>query len=253
MATVLVDNALSQSRGTRRRWFYVAVSLLITVTALAGFGPSFYESLVLGVSRHWTIHAHAAVFLGWLALLIGQAVLAARGQIALHRRIGNFGIAYGIAVLILGFVVGFAVPATYVEAGTWTLDRAASFLATILADMVLFGGFFGAAIAYRGRPEVHKRLMLLAAVALILPGVARLWFIEARFAGGPNAAALGTLLFVWLVPLFAAMAYDFATARRIHPVYWTGVAISVLSIARFPLSQTESWRVFGRAFLAPML
>ena len=113
--------------------------------------------------RHWAIHVHAAVFLGWLALLIGQTVLAASGQIALHRRVGNLGIAYGIAVVILGLVAGFVVPATYVKAGTWPLDRAASFLATIFGDMVLFGGFFGAAIAYRGRPELHKRLMLLAA------------------------------------------------------------------------------------------
>jgi hypothetical protein len=196
---------------------------------------------------------HAAVFLGWLALLIGQTVLAARGQIALHRRVGNVGIAYGIAVVILGFVAGFAVPATYVQAGIWPLDRAASFLATIFGDMFLFGGFFAAAIAYRRRPEIHKRLMLLAAIALILPGVARLWFIEAMFAGGVSARVLGVLVLVWLAPLLVAMAYDLVTTRRIHPVYWIGAAVSVASIGRFPLAQTDVWRRFGRAVIAPLL
>jgi len=253
MSTTLEDHALLRSRPVRRPWFYTGVSVLITIIVLAGFGPALYESLVLGVPRHWAIHVHAAVFLGWLALLIGQTVLAARGQIALHRRVGNLGIAYGIAVVILGLVAGFVVPATYVKAGTWPLDRAASFLATIFGDMVLFGGFFGAAIAYRGRPELHKRLMLLAAIALILPGVARLWFIEAMFAGGVSARVLGVLVFVWLVPLLVAMAYDLATARRIHPVYWIGAAISVASIGRFPLAQTDLWRGFGRAVLAPLL
>jgi hypothetical protein len=253
MATALDDHALPRSRPVRRRWFYTGVSVLITVIVLAGFGPALYESMVMGVPRHWAIHLHAAVFLGWLALLIGQAMLAARGQIALHRRVGNVGIAYGVAVLIFGFVAGLTVPAAYVEAGTWPLDRAASFLATIFADMALFGGFFGAAIAYRSRPEIHKRLMLLAAIALILPGVARLWFIEARFAGGPNPAALGILVLVWLTPLLVAMAYDLMTVRRIHPVYWIGAAVSLVSIARFPLAQTDAWRAVGRAMLARFL
>jgi hypothetical protein len=253
MATTLEDHTPLRARRVRRPWFYTGVSVLITIIVLAGFGPSLYESLVLGVPRHWAIHVHAAVFLGWLGLLIGQTVLAARGHIVLHRRVGNVGIAYGIAVVILGFVAGFVVPATYVEAGTWPLDRAASFLATIFGDMMLFGGFFGAAIAYRRRPEVHKRLMLLAAVALTLPGVARLWFIDAMFAGGLSARALGIGVFVWLVPLLVAMAYDLATRRRIHPVYWIGIAVSVASVGRFPLAQTDLWRDFGRALLAPLL
>lgn len=220
---------------------------------LTGFAPSLYESLVLGVSRHWVIHLHAAVFLGWLALLIGQAVLAARGHIALHRRIGNVGIAYGVAVLVLGLVAGLLVPVNYVEAGIWPLDRGASFLATIFADMALFGGFFGAAIAYRRRPEIHKRLMLLAAVALALPGVARIWFIASMLAGEPDATALVTLSAVWLLPVLAAMAYDLATSRRVHPAYLIGAVILLVSIARVPLAQTDVWRAFGRAVLTPLL
>jgi hypothetical protein len=253
MATALDVHTFARPRRAQRRWFYTGVSVLITVIVLAGFGPSLYESLVLGVPRHWAIHLHAAVFLGWLVLLIGQTVLAARGQLALHRRIGNVAIAYGVAMVILGLVAGLVVPAVYVEAGIWPLARAASFLATIFADMALFGGFFGAAIAYRRRPEIHKRLMLLAATALILPGVARLWFIEAMFAGGVGAGDLSVLVIVWLAPLFVGMAYDLATARRIHAVYWIGVAISVVSLARFPLAQTGAWRAFGRAILAPLL
>jgi hypothetical protein len=95
--------------------------------------------------------------------------------------------------------------------------------------------------------------MLLAAIALALPGVARLWFIEAMLAGGMNPAALGVIVLVWLTPLLVAMVYDVVTARRIHPVYWIGAAVSVVSIGRFPLAQTDAWRAVGRAMLAPIL
>jgi hypothetical protein len=253
MATALDDRAIPRTRRVRPRWFYTGVSVLMSVLVLAGFGPSLYESLVLGTPRHWAVHLHAAVYVGWLALLIGQTVLAARGHIALHQRVGNIGIAYGVAMVILGFVAGLLVPASYVETGAWPLDRGASFLATIFADMALFGGFFGAAVAYRRRPEIHKRLMVLATVGLILPGVGRLWFIDGMFAGGPSPQALGVLSLIWLLPLMVAMVYDLMTVRRVHAAYWIGAAILIASFGRFSLGQTEAWRTFGRAMLAPLL
>jgi hypothetical protein len=41
-----------------------------------------------------------------------------------------------------------------------------------LADILVFGGFVAAGLCYRHRPEVHKRLMLLATVGgLMWPAV----------------------------------------------------------------------------------
>ncbi len=100
-------------------------------------------------------------------------MLAARGQIALHRRVGSFGIAYGVLVLVLGVIVSIAVPAIHVRAGEWPMSRAEQFVAVPLGDMLLFSAFFGAAIAYRRRPEIHKRLIVLAAVAVMFAAVGR--------------------------------------------------------------------------------
>ena len=40
--------------------------------------------------------------------------------------------------------------------------------------MILFAGFFGAAVKYRNKPEIHKRLILAATVALAFAAVARM-------------------------------------------------------------------------------
>jgi len=226
----------------RRRRFYVGLSLLLAAIVVLGFAPSFF-AIARGAPKPWIVHVHAAVFLGWLALLVWQAVLAARGKIAAHKRVGTFGIAYACIVLVLGLAATFVVPAAHVRAGEWDLDRAASFLTIPLVDMLLFGGFFGYAVVYRTKPEIHKRLIVLAFVAFILPGAGRLWF----------ASSVPATIVAWFTPLLVAMGYDLVTRRRVHPVYWLGAAILGVSLLRLPLGESQIWLRVGRALLAPMI
>src|SRR5262249_15491753 len=145
------------SRGTRGG--YLALTFLLIAVVVRGFWPSYFGLLLRGdVRRPWVIHLHGAVFSGWMVLLLAEVALGAGGHERLHRRVGNVGIAYGTLVLGIGLVVSFVAPVLHVHAGEWTVDRAAGFLLAPLGDMALFGGFFGAAIAYRRRPEIHKRL-----------------------------------------------------------------------------------------------
>jgi hypothetical protein len=142
MASVIVEGVPPRSRAARSP-FYVGVSLYVVATVLAGFAPSFYLIAVDGKPRPWVMHLHAAVYLGWLALLMCQVVLAARGKIATHRRVGTLGIYYALALWVLGLIVSIYAPAAHVRAGEWSLERAITFLPIPLGDMVLFGSFFG--------------------------------------------------------------------------------------------------------------
>lgn len=241
MAAAIVERTPQQVRRARSR-FYVGAALLIAVITLAGFAPSLYGTAFEGIVRPWFIHVHAVVYVGWLALLIVQSVLAATGKIGLHRRVGNFGIAYGCIVLVLGVIVTFAAAVVHVEAGEWPIERGANFLTVALGDMVLFGGFFGAAVWYRQRPEVHKRLMLLASVALMFAGVGRLWF----FGDPPN---IPLLLAVWYTPVLIGMAYDIGTTRRVHPVYIVGAVIMGAWLVRIPFGASATWQDIGRRLL----
>lgn len=229
----------SQIRGTAlRRKFYVALAALMTATVIIGFWPSYYGPLTQGTAQvSWILHFHGVVYIGWMGLFVLQTTLAARGRIRAHRSVGNIGIGYGVAVWLLGLLVSFAAPVMHVTAGEWTLDQAAAFLPIPLGDMVLFGGFLGAAIAYRQKPEIHKRFMLLATVALLFAAVFRL-----------NAAgwlSFSGAIFLWFIPVILGMAYDGLTRGRVHAVYWIGIAAMGASLLKLPMGNTDLWLGVG--------
>jgi uncharacterized membrane protein YozB (DUF420 family) len=223
--------------------FHMALVVMMTMIVLLGFWP-FYAGLVTGnAGAPAIIYAHAAVFSGWLVLLLAQTWLVYRRRVGVHQRVGRFGILYGIGVLLFGAVISFVVPAMNVTNGTMTLDEAAGFLVLPIGDMLLFGGFFVAGVIRRRDREAHRRLMILAAVALIFPGAA-------RFASPAGPAAI---LGVWLLPLFAAMLHDAWVLRRVHRLYWLGAAIFLVAFGRVALMEAEPWLVIGRRVITALL
>jgi len=217
----------------------------MTALVITGFWQSYYGPLLRGAaSRPWLLHLHGAIFIGWMVLLLTQVALVATGRIAAHRKLGNFGIGYGVIVWIMGVVVSFAAPLLHLAAGEWDLDRAAGFLIIPLGDMVMFGGFFAAAILYRRKREIHKRLILLATVALLFAAIGRLSWLLGQ---GPVA------LLAWLSPLLVAIGYDGVVNRRLHPTYAIGLVILVIGFTRLLLVQSESWLRIGRALLRPLM
>jgi hypothetical protein len=216
----------------------------MTAMVVVGFWPSYIGPLLRGSAvRPAVIHFHGAIFAGWMILLIAQVVFAARGHLTAHRKLGSIGIVYGGVVLIMGLIVTFAAPVLHVRAGDWSIDRAAAFIPVPLGDMVLFGGFFGSAIAYRRRPQIHKRLMVLATVAL------------AFAAAGRMIAFIGVLpaLVVWLSPLAVAIAYDRIARRRVHAAYWIGFASLLMLLPRMAAGASETWMHVGRIIVRGLL
>lgn len=234
-----VVSSVSRPRATAlRRKFYFALAVLMTSTVIAGFWPSYYGPLTQGMTQTpWILHFHGVVYIGWMSLLILQTGLAARGRIQAHRSVGKIGIGYGFAVLLVGLLVSFVAPVMHVTAGEWTLDQAAAFLPIPLGDMVLFGGFLGAATVHRHKPEFHKRYMLLATVALLFAAVFRM--NQVGWVSVPGA------ILVWFVPVVLGMAYDGFRRGRVHTVYWIGIAAMGVSLLKLPLGTTDFWLGFG--------
>ncbi|MEE8542514.1 MAG: hypothetical protein V3S94_01510 [Gammaproteobacteria bacterium] len=223
--------------------FYLGITLLLIAMVVVGFWPSYFGPLTSGgVTRPWVIHLHGAVFSGWMALLLLQVSLASVGRVQLHRRIGSLGIAYGALVLVLGIVVSFAAPVLHVRAGEWTVDQAAAFMLLPLVDMVLFAGFFGTAIAYRRKPEIHKRLILAATVALAFAAVFRMSFLSPLL-----------FLIVWLTPLVIALVFDLVSRRRFHAVNVVSITVLAVAFVRIFYQESEAWLIIGRGLLAPFV
>ncbi|MAO39222.1 MAG: hypothetical protein CMK70_03085 [Pseudohongiella sp.] len=225
------------------RLFYSVISIALFLMVLLGFWPSYF-SLIFGapVARPLVMHAHGAIFTGWMALLLLQVYLIARGRVKAHRRVGKVGIAYGVVVLCLGVVVSFAAPAMHVQSGNWPLDQAAGFMILPLGDMVLFAGLFGAAVRLRHRREAHKRLMLAATIALVFAAVARM-----------EIQAPWLFFLVWVSPLLAGMAYDLYRNSRIHPAYLISFAMFAVAFPRIFLQESELWLGLARPMLSAFL
>lgn len=244
-ATNSIDNPNRTSVRPPFRWFYMGIAVFMTVLVLNGFGPGYFFPLLGGnvPEVHWVIHLHGAIFIGWMALLLIQVALVALGKTSSHRKLGSVGIAYGFSVLLMGLIAGFVTPVLHVSSGEWDVDRAAGFLLVILGDMALWGGFFGAAVFYRRKPQIHKRLILLATVALLFAAIGRNQPIE----------PLILQLAVWLSPILLAMAFDLWSRKRIHPAYLIGTAILLIAYLRIPLRTSEVWLAVGRPIIEVLL
>lgn len=243
-ANVMKGAATPAARGGLRRKFYVVLAVLMLLLIFVGFWPSYYGPLMQGAAEApLLLHVHGIIYIGWMALLILQVTLAARGQIRTHRAVGNVGIGYGVLVWIVGVVVSFMAPAISVNSGVRTVDQAAAFIPIPLGDMVLFGGFFLAAVLYRSQPEMHKRLMLLATMAILFAAAFRL-----QNAGVPREAAI----VVWYVPLVVMMVYDLVQSGRIHKLYWIGAVIFGLGLLRMPFGESEAWLRIARPIVEAM-
>lgn len=233
--------AASTATARLRRKFYIAISAVMVIMIFVGFWPSYYGPLVRGATQApWILHLHGAIFISWMFILVAQTVLAARGRIRTHRALGKFGIGLGTAVFLMGLIVSFAAPVMTYNAGTRTLDEAAGFLLIPLGDMALFGPLFFTAVAYRTRPELHKRLMILATIAVAFAAIFRM-------------QALGLPLWAGFTIWFALPAlcvfYDLRTRGRVHPVYWYGIAGMIVAALRIPFSASETWIGFARPII----
>jgi hypothetical protein len=229
------------------RRFYLALGFLLAVLATIGFWPIYFRPLLAGgVDKQAVIHWHAAVYVGWLALFIVQCLLVATGKIALHRKLGNFGLVYGCGVVIVGIVTTVVRFATKLEEGG--IEQVKHTGIFPFTDMILFSAFFGAAAYYRKKPELHKRLMVVAASSILIASTAR--FTSRLGVAGVEFHIINLML--WLAPVLLAMAYDFARYKAVHAVYLIGAAVITISSFRGPLQFTDAWVNFTH-WLASLL
>jgi hypothetical protein len=226
--------AIPRTRSPRR--LYVAIAVVAIAIAAVGFWPSYFGPLLAGaVDVPAIIHFHAAVYVGWLAIFVTQTVLAATGRVAAHIKLGRFAIGYGVLVIAAGLTAAFGMFALRVEAGS--VAEAQGRLFGPLVDMTVFAPLFAAAIHYRRRPDLHKRLMVVATSYLLIAAVGRMPFL-----GQPRDLFLVHLM--WVAPILLAMAHDFWRQRRLHPIYVGGLILFVVTgpLFRIVARASETWR-----------
>jgi hypothetical protein len=200
--------AISEKGAVRqRRRLYVALSALMALIAVVGFWPTYYGPLVRAtLAQPLLIHVHAIVFTGWLAVFCAQAVFAANRRLQWHLWLGRVGIAYGVLLVTVGLSTGVLRSAALPRGG-----QAEGLLYIASLDMLVFATFFTAAIRFRRRPVLHRKLMTVAATTLLVAAVGRMSFLPAPPAG------LAAMFLIWSSPVLLAVAYDRRHDQRVHP------------------------------------
>ena len=80
------------------RYFYLIMSLVIAGVVIYGYSHTINENLIHpAYPRPLVLYFHAAIFTGWVALLITQSALIRARNIKLHRKLGLCALALAIA------------------------------------------------------------------------------------------------------------------------------------------------------------
>src|SRR3954469_11121620 len=80
-----------QTRPADHRFFSI-MSVVTSVTIVAGFWNTYLPKVVTGTPLPAIIHVHAAIFTTWLLFFVLQTTLVFNGKTAIHRRLGIFGV-----------------------------------------------------------------------------------------------------------------------------------------------------------------
>jgi len=217
--------------------FFSAMALLMLITVFVGFARTYYLAGVFHAPLpSLIIHVHGAAFSCWILLLVSQTSLVSAGRVDIHRRLGIAGFLLACLMVVLGVLA--ASDALVREAGP--AGRDAKFFYIIpLTDMLIFATLILFAFRARSNPSAHKRLILVATVALLIAAIAR-WPIDFVYRKAPAAALLSYSFLIILV------AYDLWASRKVHrATLWAGAFLIFVQQIRLPIGQRDAWHAFS--------
>jgi hypothetical protein len=168
------QNTPSSYKWRRERPFVIGLMLIASAIIFAGFARTYYlNAFFARRSLTATLHLHAFLFSAWFVLLFVQIALVAKRRVDLHRRVGYI----GVVLAVLMVTVGTNVTINAAKYGTPAKPPGlpmANFLVVPFFDVIVFGALAGAGLYYRLKPQVHKRLMILATLGILTAGLARI-------------------------------------------------------------------------------
>lgn len=244
MERITLVEAVVKLPTQRSRYFLTAACLALAVVIIGFWKTFFLPSFEGTFTAPPVIYVHGALLFAWTLFLVLQSVLIRRKNLKLHRKIGWAG-----PVLMLGVAISTMAAGVYVlrrDVGAGGGQIAISSFPGTFTTPVIFVVLVTAGIIYRRRPEVHKRLMLLAMISVI-------WAAFGRFRHYFPPFDQSLLVFQGIVPLsmiLIAMLWEKLTKKRIHPVYFiAGVPLIIESTAEILLFDTTGWQI-ASAWLA---
>jgi hypothetical protein len=230
--------------------FYAGMAVLLLVLVLLGFGRTLYLRAFFDVRPigAW-VWVHGILLTAWFVGVVLQTALVAARRTDVHRRAGW---------LLTVLAVAVVATSVWITLGTLPAMLASGFessVALALAPRIAWGNYasalvfallVGAAVVLRRQTQAHKRLMLLASIAIITPALARIlqWPVFGADLNANFAFAAGLVSYA-LAGVVAV--HDLVALQRLHPATLIGAVllIGVKLAAALVIAQTT----FGRALV----
>ena len=210
--------------------FYVGMAAAFLVLMLWGFTRSFYlrplftahHSLDLSgtASMPVLVALHGLVITAWFLLLFAQVWLAATRRVGVHRQLGI------ATVIVAALLVALALPTVLFSIPRFDhaqipREVTQQIVAGDLLALLWFSLFVTTAVCLRRRTDVHKRLMLLASIAIFAPALARV----GDMLGYPAPVIIGGTIALWL----AIAIHDYLSRKRLHSATVCGGLLIVVA------------------------
>lgn len=230
-------------RADRGTSFYLAIACVAVAAAAIGFSTTYFIPVATGrFPGPWIAHVHGFLFLSWILLLVVQTNLIRRRTMNLHRRIGSWALPLALAMALSG--IGVGVHAVRRDLADGIGEVAYSQLIGVVAAMTIFVLYVGIALWNRKRPDWHKRMILLATIAILWPA----WF---RFRHLMPWLPRPDILLAVVASdslIVIAMMRDRLKFGHVHPAYWIfGLGLIAEHVAEVVLFDTPVWRATARA------
>jgi hypothetical protein len=206
------------------------------------------------------LHLHGALFLAWPILLLAQALSIGRSR-RWHRGLGFAGIATASAMVLSGLLAIGSSIETWSARGVGVEGQRISIVA--FTGLMLFAGFFVAAISRTRDRPTHARLMLLATVAIMQGASGRLglllvtggnpeWLRPGLLPPPPGFAPIAAIHLLFDAIILGVLAiYDRRSLGRLHraTLYGGGLLVAVQA-TRHLLVETPWWAAIAQALAA---
>ena len=231
-----LTESLRSAKTFIERWYFTGIATVMIATSIAGFAPAIVDPSRRHAPVTLLAAAHGIFMLAWLLLFLIQSLLVATGRVGWHRRLGLTSVVLLALIVPLTFETtaamvrrGFDLSGdSHISPRPQVINGKAIELDAPTASAFNFGFLLeftllaSASIAYRRKPEVHKRLMLFANIVLMAPPIQHLIGHIPSMVLTPAAVSIPFAIF-----LLAGVFRDYLVAGRIRPL------TAILAIALF--------------------
>lgn len=210
---------------TKRDPFFYYFSGVLLITVVIAFSMNILLENYHLDSSMTLIIIHGVSMLFWYLILFWQTKQIRINNIKGHKQLGLMTIVLSITIIISGIMIAIS---------NFKGEGEALTLFGNFSGMFVFGVLYVFALINRQKPDIHKRLMMVASIAMLSPALVRILRIF-------DINDFVTLPF-WLLYIAVLPIYDYRKLKKVQKA--TLLATGFLLVILFggaPIGMSEGW------------